>query len=144
MFIRDYAPGDIEPVLAIWLQASITAHNFVDADFWVSKLDDMRHRYLPSARTYVVVEGEDVIAFASMHGDSLAAFFVQPEEQGQGVGSALMGYLQKQNAHMHLAVYKENARSVGFYVRHGFYVVSEQLEEHTRRPELLMHWKAQT
>jgi len=51
--IRPFRPDDLEPVLAIWLAASIRAHDFIAPAFWASKLDDMRDIYLPAAQIWV-------------------------------------------------------------------------------------------
>ncbi len=48
--IRPFRPDDLEPVLAIWLAASLRAHDFIAPEFWASKLDDMRDIYLPAAQ----------------------------------------------------------------------------------------------
>ena len=36
--IRKFEKPDIDPVIKIWLEASIKAHNFVDSEFWKSNL----------------------------------------------------------------------------------------------------------
>ncbi len=51
--IRKYNDSDTEAVLAIWLEASIKAHDFVEAEFWKSQLENMRKIYIPASDTYV-------------------------------------------------------------------------------------------
>lgn len=51
--IRRFEISDTEAIIKIWLDASIIAHNFMDANYWRGKADDMRNIYLPSATTYV-------------------------------------------------------------------------------------------
>ena len=57
--IRDFRNADVEPVLDIWLQASLLAHHFIAPAFWHGQLSAMREIYLPSAVTRVFeVDGQ--------------------------------------------------------------------------------------
>ncbi|RUO25536.1 hypothetical protein CWE09_02015 [Aliidiomarina minuta] len=87
--IREFMASDMESVLNIWLESSVKAHDFVDREFWESKLDDMRNIYIPASETYV---------------------------------------------------YKENKKSVEFYKRCGFQLVSEKEDPHTGHLELVMEY----
>lgn len=51
--IRKYNENDIDTVLTIWLDASIKAHDFVEAGFWQSQVENMRNIYLPASETWV-------------------------------------------------------------------------------------------
>ena len=136
--IRTYQPSDVEQVLNIWLEASARAHDFVAREFWESKVEDMRDVYLPAAETYVYEENGTVRGFVSLHGDSIAALFVAPTEQGAGIGGRLMGKAKEVRHELTLTVYKENRRGVRFYEKCGFAVRDERLDSHTGHPELVM------
>ncbi len=58
--IRKFQQSDIDQVISIWLEASIKAHDFVNSEFWKSKVKDMREIYIPSGETYVY-EKEGII-----------------------------------------------------------------------------------
>ena len=45
--IRGIRNSDVDDVIAIWLDASVAAHDFVDRHFWQSKVGDMRDIYIP-------------------------------------------------------------------------------------------------
>ncbi len=45
--IRKFIESDMNQVINIWLEASIKAHDFVDGEFWESKVKDMREIYIP-------------------------------------------------------------------------------------------------
>ena len=128
-------------MLEIWLDASIAAHDFIDADFWVSKLTDMRDVYLPLAETVVYDQDGTIQGFASLYKNSLAAIFVLPEFQGQGIGKQLMEKVKSLRGELNLTVYKKNANSIAFYERCGFKKIREQTDEHTGHPEIVMEWK---
>jgi len=138
--IRLFHPDDLEPILAIWLSASIRAHDFVDQVFWESKLDDMRDIYLPASQTWVYEQGGQVRGFLSLLDEVLAAIFVAPDAQGSGIGSALIEHAKAMRERLDLTVYSGNTASVAFYHRHGFEVLGERMDEHTGHPELAMAW----
>lgn len=140
MKIRSGTPVDIKAMLTIWLDASVTAHSFVDADYWSSKVDEMRDVYLPAATNYVAENDAGIAGFISLVNDTVAALFVSPELQHHGVGSALLSHAKTLHATLTLGVYKDNVQSVDFYTKHGFVVVAEQIETDTQHTELVMTW----
>ncbi|MDC7232229.1 MAG: GNAT family N-acetyltransferase, partial [Spirochaetales bacterium] len=50
----------------------------------------MRTLYIPASETFVFEQNSDVVGFYSLHEDRLAAIFVLPELQGQGIGKQLL------------------------------------------------------
>lgn len=136
--IREIIDTDIDVVLGIWLEASVLAHDFVGREFWESKLDLMRSTYLPMSETYVYEESGQVLGFLSLYENSIAALFVKPESQGQGIGQALMAKAKELRSNLELSVYKANKRSIGFYQKSGFKILKEHIDEHTGYPELVM------
>ena len=136
--IRDFKKSDMEKVLDIWLEASIKAHNFIEEDFWKSKLVDMRDVYLPSGETYVFEKDGLIKGFVSLGEDNLAALFVAPSSQGKGIGRQLMAKAKDVRNNLQLTVYKENNKSVEFYKKCGFKIIKEQVDEHTGHKEFLM------
>ena len=136
--IREFSGVDIDPVLEIWLSASIKAHDFVEASFWESQLESMRNIYIPASETYVYVSGSRVVGFYSLRESTLEAMFVHPEYQGKGIGKQLMSHAKQRRDKLTLSVYKENEASYQFYLSQGFSVVSEQADEHTAHPEYTM------
>ena len=136
--IRKYRPDDIEDVLAIWLEASIKAHDFIGAEFWQSQVTSMREVYLPASETYVFEKDSKVVGFYSLYESHLAAIFVGVHLQGQGIGKALISHAKGQRSQLTLSVYKENSASYQFYLSQGFTVASEQNDEQTGHPEFTM------
>ncbi|EOV6250515.1 N-acetyltransferase [Vibrio parahaemolyticus] len=136
--IRKYNENDIDLVLEIWLNASVKAHDFISAEFWESQVENMRNIYIPASETYVYEAESKVVGFYALYENSLAAIFVAPELQGQGIGKLLLSHATTQRAELSLSVYKENRASYQFYLSQGFKVVSEQFDEHTGHPEYTM------
>lgn len=126
----------------IWLEASLTAHDFIGGDFWRARRSAMAEVYLPASRVVMAcppLEGTPA-AFAAVRGDKLEALFVRPAYWGRGLGRLLLSYLFARHDFLHLAVYAENGRAVDFYQKAGFKVESEGLCVHSGARELKMIW----
>lgn len=140
--IRPLESPDIDEVLEIWLKASLGAHSFVAREFWESKLDAMRQIYLPASETYVFTDHEIIQGFLSLQGDMLAALFVSPACQGQGIGRELMQQAKTLRKRLYLTVYRQNHAGIEFYKKCGFTVVGQQVDAHTGQDELVMEYNA--
>ncbi|QEM82635.1 N-acetyltransferase [Halomonas binhaiensis] len=138
--IREYQEADINEVLDIWLSASIKAHCFVDAEYWQSKVSDMRSIYIPASETFVLESNGKIAGFYSLFGNTLAAIFVSPDMQGKGMGTALLDDAKGRRERLQLTVYKDNSPSVRFYEKHGFTSHGEQVDVHTGHSELIMEY----
>lgn len=136
------ANNDDFPLLVnIWLAASREAHAFISDEFWLSQAKAMRDQYLPGAETYVACDAAGMpVGFLSLVEDSLAALFVDPAQQGKGIGSTLLRQGQSLRKGLGLCVYVNNDRAQKFYRRHGFKPVEERLDERTGERELFMQW----
>lgn len=128
----------MDAVLAIWLEASLQVHDFVDPEIWHDNLSAMRDVYLPLSNTWVYVEEGEIAGFISLAEGFVGALFVAPEAQRQGVGSALLTLAHAFSPTLTLNVYKENIPAVNFYKAQGFSVVAEQIDEVTGHPEYAM------
>ncbi|ASA57303.1 N-acetyltransferase [Vibrio gazogenes] len=136
--IRNYQAADIDQILAIWLSASIQAHNFIEAAFWQSKIGEMRDVYIPASETRVYTADGKIVGFYSLYENNLAAIFVAPNSQGKGVGALLLDDAKNRREQLQLTVYKDNTPSIRFYEKNGFSLLGEQIDEHTGHSELIM------
>lgn len=136
--IRAFNASDMDSVLNIWLSASIKAHDFVEASFWKSQVENMRNIYIPAAETYIFESNAEVIGFYSLNENNLAAIFVSTQSQGKGIGKQLISHAKKRRDKLSLSVYKENEAAFQFYLSQGFAVISEQTDEHTGHQEYTM------
>ncbi len=139
--IRKFQQSDIDQVIDIWLDASVKAHDFVEKEFWESRIRDMREIYIPSAETYIYEEGFMIKGFVSLYNDTIAAIFVSPGFQGEGIGGKLMKKAKDIRDNLSLTVYKKNIKSIKFYHKCGFKIAREQIDEHTGHPELVMKFE---
>jgi len=138
--IRKIEPEEISYVLDVWINASIQAHSFIDKEFWESKIDDMREIYIPNSDTYIFKENEIVKGFFSLHDNTLAAMFVSPEFQGNGIRRKMMEKAKSLRDRLELTAYKENPKSIEFYGKCGFQIIKEKVDIHTGHVEVLMNY----
>lgn len=140
--IRAFSNRDMAAVLDVWLSASIQAHDFVAKEFWHSQLDAMRSLYIPASEVFVFEKDAQVVGFYALLGDRLAAIFVAPALQGEGLGKSLLSHAKSMRSSLSLSVYKANPASLGFYQSQGFAIIEERVDEATGQAEYLMVWGA--
>ncbi len=139
--IRPLQEADLETVVDLWLKSSIKAHSFIEASFWEGQVNAMREVYIPSADTWVADYEGMLVGFVSLNEEMLAALFVHPFFQGNGIGKQLLQFAMEQSDSLVLSVYKENKRAMDFYRKQGFEAVQEQVDKHTGMPEVIMVWE---
>lgn len=139
--IRPLQVADLETVVDLWLKSSIKAHSFIEASFWEGQVNAMREVYIPSADTWVADYEGMLVGFVSLNEEMLAALFVHPFFQGNGIGKQLLQFAMEQSDSLVLSVYKENKRAMDFYRKQGFEAVQEQVDKHTGMPEVIMVWE---
>lgn len=146
MKIEHYQSKDGTEVLNIWMKASEQAHAFAGVGFWCGLVEEMKQVYLPRARTWVCRDGGGVAGFACLVGEGeLAALFVAPERQCEGIGTALLDWVKEHSKGMlTVGVYEENPRARAFYERGGFVEIGSRDDELTGSREYRMEWKRES
>ena len=141
--IRNFQQQDEDSIIRIWLEASAIAHSFIPRSYWEDKVPDMRNKYLPRSQTLVYEDERtnETTGFISLIGNYIAALFVSPDRQGQGIGQTLMTLAKQQHPELELNVYAENTRALTFYRRQGFTIVQEQTDEQTGQQEFAMKYQ---
>jgi len=134
--IRKYESTDLEQVLNIWYEASVTAHPFLGDDFLEAERARIIDRYLPTAETYVYELNNQILGFLSLVDHEVGGLFVAPHQHRQGIGGRLLAHARALKGTLELDVFKENLIGRAFYERHGFRLVGEQVHEETGHPQL--------
>ena len=133
---------DINIIMEIWLESTIRAHSFIEKNYWVNNYDLVKTKYIPYSKTYVYEEGNKIKGFISIiENNFIGALFVDNNSQGNGIGKKLLDFAKKEYKSLSLAVYKENEKALKFYLREGFSIVKEQVNEDSKRLELMMEYK---
>ena len=137
---QKFSEGDLEQVMAIWLQANMQAHEFISADYWKSNAKAVR-RMISASEVYVCKENQQVTGFVGLADDYIAGIFVDEKKQCHGLGKVLLDYAKQIKKRLTLHVYQKNERALRFYLREGFQIEHEQTDENTGETELLMVWE---
>lgn len=139
--IRDYKNEDIDCIMKIWLSAATEAHKFIPEEYWLNNYWVVKESYIPSSKIFVYEEEECIKGFISICDDDyIGALFVDINCQGKGIGTKLLESVKKSCRILKLAVYAENKKSVHFYLKSGFSIVYEQINEDSGVKELIMSW----
>ncbi|WP_339165131.1 N-acetyltransferase [Siminovitchia sp. FSL H7-0308] len=140
MKIRKIKLNELDRLVDIWYEASIDAHEFIEQAYWKSQRKAMRETYLPMADTYVISVGKQITGFISMVENDVAALFVKADCQGKGYGKKLLQFVKENRNRIQLKVYQKNEQAIRFYLKNGFEIREEQLDELTGEKEYLMEW----
>lgn len=139
--VREFQIADLERVAEIWLEANVQAHDFIPRQYWEGQLEMVR-TLLPQAELYVWRDGDGAVqGFIGLGGEHIEGIFVWPAAQSQGVGRALLDRAKEAHGRLTLNVYRKNDRAAAFYLREGFRVQSESVDENTGERECRMVWE---
>lgn len=140
--IRSFKNTDIDNLMNIWLKSTIKAHDFISKEYWEKNYNTVKDRYIPMAETFVYEDKEGIKGFISIiNNEFIGALFVDVDFQGQGIGKELINYAVDKYKNLDLAVYKENKKSVDFYINRGFKIIKEQVNDDSGYSEYLMQIK---
>ena len=114
--IRKFQEQDIDKMLALWLQASLQAHNFVVAEYWHNMMPIIKKYYLPNTSSFVFEDKRQIKGFISIIDEKyIGALFVMPKFQNMKIGSKLLNYAKKLYPELSLKVFLKNEAAVRFY-----------------------------
>ena len=139
--IRKYVDGDIDAVMQIWLNTNIQAHSFISLDYWKSNFD-MVKEMMPLAEIYVHEDdcAKQIDGFIGLNGNYIEGVFVKEAVQSKGIGKQLLDYAKKVKSPLRLSVYQQNKKAIQFYLREGFCIQSENIDNNTGEKEFIMIW----
>ena len=137
--IRNIENKDMDKIMDIWLKSTIKAHDFIDEGYWNKNYDTVKDVYIPMSDTFVYEDEENIKGFISIiNNEFIGALFVDIDCQGNGIGKKLINYAMNKYKKLNLAVYKDNKKSVDFYMNRGFKIVKEQEDEDSGYKEYIM------
>ena len=137
--IRELHEDDLEIAMKIWLGANIQAHDFIPKTYWQANYE-MVKGMLPDSRVIVFEDSEKIKGFAGLTGNYIAGIFVDPKSQSKVIGKSLLDSVKENHSRLSLHVYKKNVRAIRFYLREGFHITKERIDENTGEAELEMNW----
>ena len=138
--IRMFDARDLDQVMELWLNGTIEAHDFIPRNYWESNAPMVREQLL-QAEIYVYETDGKILGFVGLQGDYLAGIFVDRHARSMGIGGQLIHYVQKIRRTLTLNAYRKNQRAMEFYLREGFSVLSEDIDEATGETDIVLSWK---
>lgn len=138
--IRMFDACDLNQVMELWLNGNIEAHDFIPRNYWESNAPMVREQLL-QAEIYVYETDGKILGFVGLQGDYLAGIFVDRHARSMGIGGQLIHYVQKIRRTLTLNAYRKNQRAMEFYLREGFSVLSEDIDEATGETDIVLSWK---
>ncbi|WP_250674975.1 N-acetyltransferase [Paraclostridium ghonii] len=137
--IRNIENKDIDEIMDIWLKSTIKAHDFISKEYWENSYNTVKDVYIPMYDTVVYEDDEGIKGFISIiNNEFIGALFVNIDFQGSGIGKKLINYAIYKYKKLNLAVYKDNKKSVEFYINRGFKIIKEQVNEDSGYNEYIM------
>jgi putative acetyltransferase len=138
--VRPTRRQDAPRLFAIWRGAVLATHHFLAAEDFAEIERLVAEEYLPSARLWVAVDGDDrPVGFMGLSGSHVDSLFVDPGLHGSGIGRALLERAAAANPTLTVDVNEQNAAAVGFYERLGFRRVARSPLDGGGRPYPLLH-----
>lgn len=137
--IRDFKSQDIDEIMQIWLETNISAHSFINPDYWKSNFK-MVKEMMPNATIYVYEDTGVIKGFIGLIDGFIAGIFVAADSQSNGIGKQLLDFAKAENSNLSLSVYKRNTRAINFYLRESFNIMNEKEDEITHEAEFNMQW----
>ena len=121
------------------IKSTIKAHDFISKEYWQNNYNTVKEVYIPMSETFVYKDVQGIKGFISViNNEFIGALFVDIDFQGNGIGKQLIDYAVSKYGKLQLAVYKENKKSVEFYINRGFKIIEEQINDDSKHVEYIM------
>ncbi len=138
--IRDaLGPGEYPRLVEIWRSAVDATHQFLAEEHREEIESRLATDYLPQADLHVADRDGIPVAFAGVSGASLEMLFVDAQQRGQGIGTALLAFVVAEHGVTTVDVNEQNAQAVEFYRRRGFRLVGRSELDDQGRPYPILH-----
>lgn len=139
--IRKFQKADTEQVMRIWLNGNLDAHPFIPKAYWESNFETVQEQLLQADVFVYEVHGE-IQGFIGIVNGYIAGIFVDKKYRSLRIGQKLLDHVKSKYHSLSLDVYQKNNRASAFYLREGFSVLSEQLDENTKEIKYTMLWNS--
>ena len=123
--MREYNTYDTDALITIWDRAEPLAHPFLSDEARDQVRRDTVNIYLPNAETWVLENDGTPVGFIAMIGTEIGGLFLDPSEQGKGLGRQMVDHVVAIKGPLTVEVFKDNKIGLPFYERYGFVVTGE-------------------
>jgi putative acetyltransferase len=138
--VREIAPGEIEPLVQIWLRSVRATHGFLTEEDIRTLEPLVREQVLPKFETWVLCSAADnPIGFMVLNGSSLEGLFIDPDHIGSGGGKLMLAHARRLKGPLVVDVNEQNPAALGFYLANGFEIIGRSPTDTAGRPFPLIH-----
>jgi GNAT superfamily N-acetyltransferase len=144
--IRRAAAGDVDAVAALF-RRSFGTLDFLPTLHTPEEDRQFLGRVIAEQDVWVAERERTILGFLSLDGNLGTFFYVDPQEHGAGVGSALFDQAQKARPHgFEFWVFQRNHKARRFYERHGCRAVrfTDGSANEEQEPDVLYEWRPAT
>lgn len=136
--IRKMRPTEVDVIGDIWLNGNLDAHDFIDKNYWINHLDEVKEQF-KRADIYVY-DKQGIQGFAGLTDNYIAGIFVKKEARNRGIGKQLLDYLKQRYDKLTLNVYAKNKNAFKFYQNNDFRISVESIDEDSNEKNYQMIW----
>jgi putative acetyltransferase len=131
--------SDDPALVAIWRSAVDATHSFLsDAD-----RDEIEKHlasdYFPAVTLTVAELDGRPVGFSGVVDGDLAMLFIEADERGRGIGTALLDHAIEHDGVTTVDVNEQNTSALGFYLHKGFEVIGCSETDEAGRPYPILH-----
>ncbi|WP_283679699.1 GNAT family N-acetyltransferase [Lentilactobacillus sp. Marseille-Q4993] len=120
----------MDQIMTIWLAGNLDGHSFIDRNYWISSITEVRHAIQESV-VYTATIDSQIVGFLGIVDTYAAGLFVDRKYRDNGIGTALFKRAIADYKTLTLHVYEKNPRAFELYKRLGFKIVSKQIDGET-------------
>lgn len=139
--IREFMLNDIDYIMNLWLETNKQAHDFIKSSYWESNFITVKEM-LPQSTIYVYDCNNQIQGFIGLIDNYIAGLFISKDSQSSGIGKKLLNHVKEKYERLTLQVFQKNDRAVQFYLREGFSITKEQVDEETGEIAYSMEWSS--
>jgi ribosomal protein S18 acetylase RimI-like enzyme len=143
MEVRLAGPDDAGAVAEVFI-ASFATLTFLPKLHTDEETRGFIRRTVETSEVWVAVDGGAIVGFASLSAEMLDHFYVHPDAQSRGAGSALLDQAKERRPDgFTFWVFQENEHARRFYERRGCRVVklTDGSANEEKTPDALYEWR---
>jgi GNAT superfamily N-acetyltransferase len=140
--LRAASAADVDAVADLCRRTRQTALPYLpDLHTYADDCVYFRDVVFASDRVYVAERDGSLLAVIAFGDGWVSQLYVDPAEQGRGIGSALLRLAMGAQPELQLWTFQKNDRALRFYARHGFALVRmTDGDNEEREPDALLAW----
>ena len=140
MHIDEACSKDYSELLLVWERSVRASHDFLAEKDIESLRPLILKQYFDAVTLYCVRdEHEKILGFSGVAEGNLEMLFIDPESQGQGIGTALCRHAVDRLGVTRVDVNEQNPQALGFYEHFGFKIVGRSPMDGQGNPFPLLH-----